>query len=313
MNVAVTGGAGFIGSNLCRTLLDSGVEQVAVIDDLSNGSLSNLTGLDVAFTEGSILDDDALDAAFEGADAVVHLAALGSVPRSVAEPLASHHANATGTVMVLEAARRHGNLHTVVASSSSVYGSNPVLPKHEDLATRPMSPYGGSKLATEGYTLAWGATYDMPVLAFRFFNVFGPHQPAGHVYAAVIPAFVDAALRGVPVTVHGDGTQSRDFTYVDTVTATITDALHRRVTSPDPVNLAFGTRTSLLEVIDRLRTMTDRPIEANHVANRAGDVPHSQADNTLLRSLFPDVEPVDLDAGLVATVEWMRGYIAAGG
>ena len=306
MNVAVTGGAGFIGSNLCRTLLDSGVEQVAVIDDLSNGSLSNLTGLDVAFTEGSILDDDALDAAFEGADAVVHLAALGSVPRSVAEPLASHHANATGTVMVLEAARRHGNLHTVVASSSSVYGSNPVLPKHEDLATRPMSPYGGSKLATEGYTLAWGATYDMPVLAFRFFNVFGPHQPAGHVYAAVIPAFVDAALRGVPVTVHGDGTQSRDFTYVDTVTATITDALHRRVTSPDPVNLAFGTRITLLDALAELEQIRGHPVARDHIANRAGDIPHSQADNTRLRALFPDVTPVAFPIGLRATTDWMR-------
>lgn len=307
MNVAVTGGAGFIGSNLCRALLASGTaERVSVIDDLSNGSPANLDGIDVTFVEGSILDDDALDAAFDGADAVVHLAALGSVPRSVAEPLASHHANATGTLMVLEAARRHGGLHTVVASSSSVYGSNPTLPKHEDLATRPMSPYGGSKLATEGYALAWGATYDLPVLAFRFFNVFGPHQPAGHVYAAVIPAFVDAALRGVPVTVHGDGTQSRDFTYVDTVTATITDALRRKVTSHDPVNLAFGTRISLLDALAELEQILGRPVARDHIANRAGDIPHSQADNTRLRALFPDIVPVPFPKGLAATADWMR-------
>jgi UDP-glucose 4-epimerase len=310
MRVVVTGGAGFIGSNLCgRLLAADGVDSVAVLDDLSNGNLANLDGLDadrLTFVEGTILDDDALDRAFAGADAVVHLAALGSVPRSVADPLASHHANATGTVMVLEAARRHGDLHTIVASSSSVYGSNPILPKHEDLATRPLSPYGGSKLATEGYTLAWGSSYGLPVLAFRFFNVFGPMQPAGHVYAAVIPAFVDAALRRVPVTVHGDGTQSRDFTYVGTVCATITDALLRQVTSEEPVNLAFGSRISLLDTLELLEGILGHPIERDHVENRKGDVPHSQADNTRLRALFPDIEPVPFPDGLRNTVDWMR-------
>lgn len=311
MRVAVTGGAGFIGSNLCRRLLaDDQVERVTVIDDLSNGARSNLAGLDVDIIEGTILDDDALDAAIAGADAVVHLAALGSVPRSVADPLASHHANATGTVMVLEAARRHGDVHTVVASSSSVYGSNPVLPKHEDLATRPLSPYGGSKLATEGYALAWGASYGLPVLAFRFFNVFGPYQPAGHVYAAVIPAFVDAAVRCEAVTVHGDGTQSRDFTYVDTVTSTITDALRRRVTSDEPVNLAFGSRITLLDALTELEAIIDRPVERHHTANRAGDVPHSQADNRRLRALFPGIAPVPFSDGLRATVNWMQSQVA---
>ena len=307
MRVVVTGGAGFIGANLCRRLLATAeVDSVSVIDDLSNGDRGNLDGLDVDFVKGTILDDEALDRAFAGADAVVHLAALGSVPRSVADPLASHAANATGTVMVLEAARRHGDLHTIVAGSSSVYGANPVLPKHEDLATRPLSPYGGSKLATEGYALAWQASYGLPVLAFRFFNVFGPLQPAGHVYAAVIPAFVDAALAGRPVTVHGDGTQSRDFTFVGTVTATIADALVRRVTSNEPVNLAFGTRITLLEALDTLEGIVGDPIEREHSDPRAGDVKHSQADNTRLRALFPDIEPVPFEAGLRSTVEWTR-------
>lgn len=310
MRVAVTGGAGFIGANLCRLLLATdGIDSVAVIDDLSNGFRSNLDGLDASrftFVEGSILDNEALDAAFAGADAVVHLAALGSVPRSVADPMASHAANATGTLMVLEAARRHGDLYVVVAGSSSVYGSNPVLPKHEDLATRPLSPYGVSKLATESYALAWASSYGMPTLAFRFFNVFGPLQPAGHVYAAVIPAFVDAALDGRPVTVHGDGTQSRDFTYVGTVTATIVEAVLRRVTSPVPVNLAFGSRISLLDTLDKLEQILDRPIERTHIETRAGDVAHSQADNTRLMALFPDLEPVAFDQGLVSTVEWMQ-------
>lgn len=313
MRVAVTGGAGFIGANLCQRLLATdGVHSVAVIDDLSNGFRSNLDGLNVTFVEGTILDDGALDKAFAGADAVVHLAALGSVPRSVTDPVASHAANATGTLMVLEAARRHGDLHTIVSSSSSVYGSNPTLPKHEGLATRPLSPYGGSKLAAEGYTLAWGATYGLPVLAFRFFNVFGPLQPAGHVYAAVIPAFVDAALAGQPVTVHGDGTQSRDFTYVDTVTSTIVDALLRKVTSDEPVNLAFGSRISLLDTIDRIQELVGHPVERQHIERRAGDVPHSQADNTRLSALFPDIVPVPFDTGLKSTVEWMRGQHTTG-
>jgi UDP-glucose 4-epimerase len=311
MRVTVTGGAGFIGGNLCRTLLDTpGISGVSVIDDLSTGNSANLDGLDVRFIEGSILADDALDAAFAGSDAVVHLAALGSVPRSVADPLATHHANATGTLMVLEAARRHGNLHTIVASSSSVYGSNPTLPKHEDLSTRPLSPYGGSKLVTEGYTLAWGTTYQMPTLAFRFFNVFGPLQPAGHAYAAVIPTFVHAALTGAPLSVHGDGTQSRDFTYVGSVTAALTDAVLRRITSPAPVNLAFGTRVSLLDVIAELERIVDHAVQCTHSDNRAGDVPHSQADTTRLHQLFPDLQPVAFTDGLLATVEWMRTVIA---
>ncbi len=309
MRVVITGGAGFIGGNLCRALLAAGCE-VSVIDDLSTGNRANIDELidshDLQFVEGTILDDTALDDAFAGADAVVHLAALGSVPRSVADPLATHHANATGTLMVLEAARRHGGLHTIVASSSSVYGSNPVLPKHEELATRPLSPYGGSKLVTEGYTLAWGSSYGMPTLAFRFFNVFGPLQPAGHAYAAVIPAFVHAALTGTPLTVHGDGTQSRDFTYVGSVVGAITDAVLRRVSSPGPVNLAFGTRVTLLDVIASLEEIVGHPIERTHTDNRAGDVPHSQADTTRLRELFPDVQAVAFSEGLRATVDWMK-------
>ena len=172
-----------------------------------------------------------------------------------------------------------------------------------------MSPYGGSKLATEGYALAWGATYGLPVLAFRFFNVFGPYQPAGHAYAAVIPAFVDAALRGVPVTVHGDGSQSRDFTFVDTVTSTIADALRRGVTSPDPVNLAFGSRISLLDALAELERILGHAVARDHIANRAGDIPHSQADNSRLRALFPEVEPVAFTTGLQLTTDWMRSTI----
>jgi len=219
VKVAVTGGAGFIGGNLVRVLAAiPEVDQVVVLDDLSTGYRENLDGIACTLIEGSILDPDAVDATLTGASSVVHLAARPSVPRSVTDPMASHAANATGTAEVLEGARRSGCGHVVVASSSSVYGANPTLPKSEGLVPRPMSPYAASKLATESYALAWGHCYGLGVLAFRFFNVFGPLQPAGHAYAAVVPAFIDAALRGEPIPMHGNGTQSRDFTFVDTVT-----------------------------------------------------------------------------------------------
>ncbi|MBT7123815.1 MAG: NAD-dependent epimerase/dehydratase family protein, partial [Gemmatimonadales bacterium] len=214
MKVLITGGAGFIGANLVRALSDGPDNDIVVLDDLSFGFRSNLDGLDVAFVEGSILDEDLLATAMEGVSSVVHLAARSSVPRSIAHPMAAHEDNTTGTVRVLEAARAQGDVQVIVASSSSVYGANDTLPKHEGLAARPVSPYAASKLATEAYTLAWGHSYDMPVLALRFFNVFGPLQPPLHTYAAVIPAFLSAAMQGQPLPVHGDGTQCRDFTYV---------------------------------------------------------------------------------------------------
>lgn len=305
MKVVVTGGAGFIGANLCRTLIASDqVTEVVVLDDLSSGNLRNLDGVPVQFVEGTILDPGTLDSVFRGASGVVHLAARASVPRSLADPVASHEVNATGTLQVLEAARRAGGPHVIVASSSSVYGNNPHLPKHEGLATMPESPYAVSKLATETYTLAYAACFGLDVLPFRFFNVFGPLQPAGHAYAAVVPAFVSAALAGDPLPVYGDGRQTRDFTYVETVTAVITDALHRRVTHDRPVNLAYGSRTSLLDLIAELASVLGRSVEVQHDQPRTGDVRDSQASSTLLQALFPDIAPVQLRPGLEATVRW---------
>ncbi|MGA3148813.1 MAG: NAD-dependent epimerase/dehydratase family protein [Acidimicrobiales bacterium] len=308
MNVVVTGGAGFIGANLCRALgSDPTVRRVVALDDLSTGYRSNLASLDrVELVEGSILDPVLLDGLFEGADAVVHLAARPSVPRSLADPMASHLTNATGTMEVLEAARRGGRPHVVVASSSSVYGANPALPKREDMATMPVSPYAASKLAAESAALAYGRSFDLPVLAFRFFNVFGPMQDADHAYAAVVPTFVACALRGEPLPVHGDGGQTRDFTYVGTVASVLAGSVTRRVTHPGPVNLAFGTRVSLLELIDVLEQVLGRPLERLHAPSRPGDVRDSQANQTVIRSKFPDIEPVGLEEGLRATVEWFR-------
>ncbi|MEM9514907.1 MAG: NAD-dependent epimerase/dehydratase family protein [Actinomycetota bacterium] len=303
MRVLVTGAAGFIGSHVAERLADSGHDVVG-IDDLSTGEIGNVP-VGIEFEEASILDEVRLAAAIGGADSVVHLAARPSVPRSIEEPMRSHHANATGTLNVLQAARRLDHPHVIVASSSSVYGANPTLPKHEELAAQPLSPYAVSKLAAEQYALAWQQSYGVGTLAFRFFNVYGPRQAPGHAYAAVIPAFVHAALAGEPLTIHGDGTQSRDFTYVGTVTDVITSAVESRTTCPSPVNLAFGTRTTLLEMIGTLGSVLGRPLERNHVNPRAGDVAHSQADNSLLRSLVPDVQPVELADGLRRTIDWM--------
>jgi UDP-glucose 4-epimerase len=315
MRVVVTGGAGFIGANLCARLCrEPGIDEVIAVDDLSTGARENLeatkgAGRPAVLLEADINDPIMLDEVLGGADAVVHLAARPSVPRSLADPVRSHHVNATGTVQVLEAARRAGNVHVVVASSSSVYGSNPTLPKTESLATLPLSPYAASKLAAESYALAYQSSFGLPILAFRFFNVFGPLQSAGHAYAAVVPTFIDAALAGRPLPVHGDGKQSRDFTFVGTVSDVLADAVTRRVTCAGPVNLAFGTRTDLLEVIELLTDIVGRPLDVEHLEPRVGDVRHSQADNSHLTELFPDVEPVALRDGLSQTVEWFRSSV----
>ncbi|MGN7202492.1 NAD-dependent epimerase/dehydratase family protein [Arthrobacter sp. SAFR-044] len=308
MKVLVTGGAGFIGSNLVAYFnrRDPAIE-VSVIDDLSTGRIENLDGLEATFSKGSILDYELLRDVTRGVDAVIHLAAIGSVPRSVNAPRPSHDANATGTLNVLEVARECGTSQVTVASSSSVYGSNKALPKSEFDWTRPMSPYAVSKHATEGYTIAYGFSYGMKTLAFRFFNVFGPGQPANHDYAAVIPRFLDAAINGRPVTVHGDGLQSRDFTYVRTVCATIFDAVQRGIYSLDPVNLAFGTNTTLMDLLGRMEVALGHKIDVQHVESRPGDVRASQSDGRRIRELFPTITPVDLDEGLAKTIQWFQG------
>lgn len=309
MKILITGGAGFIGHNLAKAALEADHE-VRIIDDLSTGYRDNLDGLDVDFREASILDESAVASAVKGMDSIVHLGALGSVPRSIKDPLASHHANATGTLTVLDQARRADVGHVISASSSSVYGLNPALPKSEREWVRPMSPYAVSKLATEQYTLAFQESFGMDTLAFRFFNVYGPGQRAGHVYAAVIPTWVDAILKGEPVWVNGDGSNSRDFTYVGTVCDVLLDGVGRKVTHPEPVNLAFGTNTTLLDLIEGLRSCTDRQIDVRHREPRPGDVSHSQAVNEQLVRMFPSVEPTTLGDGLRKTLHWFEDISA---
>lgn len=306
MRVLVTGGAGFIGGNLCRELAGRPeIDAVVALDDLSTGSAENLRGVDAKLIEGSILDRGLLAELADAADAVVHLAALPSVPRSLADPLGTFEVNATGTVYVLEACRRK-SLYVVAASSSSVYGNVPVSPKHEDLPTRPLSPYAMSKLTAEAAALAYGAAFGLPTLALRFFNVYGPLQTAGHAYAAVIPTFITSALQGGQLQIYGDGGQMRDFTFVTTVTRVLADAVLRQVTNPVPVNLAFGTRVSVAELAERVATATGMRPEVCHRPPRRGDVRESQADCTRFRALFPSARPVSLDQGLGATIAWFR-------
>ena len=306
MRLLITGGAGFIGSNLARFIQAnrSGYE-VIVLDNLSTGSIENLAGVDVEFVEGSLLNAGLVASLVERVDSVIHLGAIPSVPRSIADPMSSHHVNTTGTLNVLEAARRNGT-HVVLASSSSVYGSNPKLPKNELDWTRPLSPYAVSKLATEAYALAYQSSYGVPTLPFRFFNVFGPGQSSAHAYAAVVPAFLDAALHGRPLPVNGDGRQSRDFTFVGTVAAVLLRAAERRETSLQPVNLAFGTNTTLLALIAEIESILGEPLAIEYHNDRIGDVRASQADSTEVRKMFDEIDPVSLRDGIEQTLAWFR-------
>src|SRR4051794_1768533 len=307
MRVVVTGGAGFIGANLCRRLVTTpGISDVVVLDDLSTGSRDNLDGVPVDLVEGSILSAETLDDTFAGAQSIVHLAARPSVSRSLEDPRRSHTVNATGTLEVMEAARRAGVAQVVLASSSSVYGASTQLPKSEELPTRPLSPYAASKLAAESYALAHAHSFGIGLLALRFFNVFGPLQTSGHAYAAVIPTFLDHALQGRPLPVHGDGRQTRDFTFVGSVCSVLTRAVLSGTRFDGPVNLAFGNRVSLIELIERMEQLLGARLEREHLPVRPGDVRDSQADTTRLLSLLPDVQPVEFLEGVRATLEWFR-------
>lgn len=307
MKVLVTGGAGFIGANLCRVLAaHPDVSQVVAFDDLSTGSADNLDDVrGVRLVVGSILDDTALRRVAEGADAIVHLAARPSVPLSLADPRASNEVNVTGTLAVLEAARA-ANSYVVLASSSAIYGDSPISPKTEEMAPRPLSPYGVSKVATEQYANAYLHSFGVPTLALRFFNVYGPLQPAGHAYAAVVPAFVSAAIERRPLPVFGDGKQVRDFVFVDTVTSVLAAAVARKVVSPTPVNLASGTATDLNQLVRTLDQFFDHQLEVASLPARPGDILESIADQRAFRAIFPDCVPEDLTTGLARTVEWFR-------
>ncbi|CAN7240793.1 NAD-dependent epimerase/dehydratase family protein [Pseudarthrobacter oxydans] len=308
MEVLITGGCGFIGTNLVdRMLNQSEVTRVRTLDNYETGLRRSDSSPRVEEIEGDLRKYDDVLKASEGVDAIVHLGALPSVPRSIKDPVATNAVNVFGTLNVLEAARSNGVQHVSVASSSSVYGANPTLPKSETLATLPLSPYAVSKLATEAYANAYQTSYNLSTLAFRFFNVFGPLQRADHVYAAVIPKFLDALKHDRPLTIHGDGEQSRDFTSIHAVTDALTKAAVRRVTNASPVNLAFGTRTSLNEVVRMLQDIHPKRILVEYVEPRIGDVKHSQASSQVLEDILPDLVQPSFEASLKEVYDWYMG------
>ena len=315
-SVLVTGGAGFIGANLCRALIATERYDVIVIDDLSTGCRSNLDGLAVTFHEASILDPAALTEATPAGGALVHLAGRGAGP--VDDPVRSHEVDTTGSLLVLEAARAAGLTQVIVVSSPSILGDEPPNqdPPLSTISSSSGSSSGGSssggssssgsRLTAEGHALAQQQTSELGVLAFRLFNVFGPLQSADHADAAVIPSFIDQALREEALVIHGDGKQSRDFTYVGTVAATIVDAIDRGVTCDSPVNLASGSQVSLLEVVDLIGFEVGRTLELTHVEPRRGDIRQAKIDLERLHSLFGDIEPVDIATGIRRTVDWFK-------
>ena len=273
------------------------------MDDFSTGKISNIDHLPVNIVEESILNRKSVESLVRVVDAVVHLAAQPSVPLSVDDPLLSHEVNTNGTVYILEACRKYRK-SIVFASSSAVYGPANDLPIRESLAPQPQTPYAANKLAAESYTLAYGATYGFPVLAFRFFNVYGPLQSPDHAYAAVIPSFIDAALHNKALTIYGDGSQTRDFTYVGSVATVLAETAARQVRHHAPVNLAFGTRTTVIGLARMIEEILGQQLNIVYSPVRAGDIRDSQASSHRMRELVPDTTEYTLEAGLRATIEW---------
>jgi UDP-glucose 4-epimerase len=302
VKVLITGGAGFIGTNLTLGLLNSGFK-VKILDDLSTGLKQNISK-DAEFVNASILDTGLVKRAIQDCEVVVHLGARGSVPRSIKDPIATHDVNSTGTLNVLEAVRTT-NSHYIFSSSSSVYGSNTILPKNENMVLRPITPYAASKMSGEGLSLAYAKTYELPVSTFRFFNIFGPWQRPDHEYAAVLPKWISKCMSGDEIEIFGDGEQTRDFTYVGTVVNIIIDCISNKILHPEPVNLAYGNNISLNQVTDLLKnSFPDLKVE--YLPQRNGDVLHSKNDPKLVRSLYPNVNVEKFETSLQETINWFK-------
>ena len=308
--VLVTGGAGFIGSHLTERLLDEG-SRVRVLDDFSTGSLTNLpfaerhrAALDIV--RGDIRDLATVARCTAGVSMIFHQAAMRSVPRSIQDPLGANDHNVVGTLNVLEAARRAGTRRVVYASSSSVYGDRPELPKREDQSPAPISPYAVSKAAGEQYAAVWSRLYGVETVGLRYFNVFGPRQDPKSEYAAVIPRFILWGLSGEPLEVHGDGTQSRDFTYIDNVVEANLHAARAEAVGGQVFNVGCGTRVSLLAIIGELERLLGRRLERRHTPSRPGDVAHTLADIDRAKRLLGYTPLVEFEEGLRKTLHYFR-------
>ena len=308
MKVLVTGGAGFIGSNLVRALLARG-DEVRVLDNFSTGNRANLAGLaqDVELVEGELRSYERVHNAVRGVEVVFHLGALGSVPRSVQDPLTSGAVNVEGTLNVLLAARDEGVRRVVFASSSSIYGDQPELPLRETMAPDPISPYGVAKLAAERYCVSFTRVYPFETVVLRYFNVFGPRQDPRSQYAAVVPLFVTAIAAGEPVTIFDDGEQSRDFTYIDNVVAANLLAADAAGASGRIFNVSSGAPASVNELADTIGRLLDKPVERRYLPPRAGDLRNSWADVSEARDALGFEPSVSLDDGLRRTADFLLG------
>jgi nucleoside-diphosphate-sugar epimerase len=309
----VTGGAGFIGSHLVERLLAEG-HRVRVLDNFSTGSRMNLAfargNRRLEVIRGDLANLKAVERSVRGVAAVFHQAAMRSVPRSVADPLGANASNVTGTLHVLHAAARQKKKPRVVfASSSSVYGERPDLPKREDQPTAPISPYAATKVAGELYANVWSRLFGVETVGLRYFNVFGPRQDPKSEYAAVIPRFILWAQQRRPLQIHGDGTQSRDFTYIDNVVSAnlLAARAEAAAVSGKSYNVGCGSRISLLEIVAELEGMFGRSLERRHGPRRVGDVPHTLADISGAKRDFGYQPNVDFHEGLRRTVEFFTG------
>ena len=299
--IAITGGAGFVGTNLARALIQNN-HDVLILDDFSTGLKSNLSGLDCQIKQISLTEYEKVKKALSQIEYIFHLGARGSVPRSIKNPVATMEVNVTGTLNVLESARVTGAT-VAFSSSSSVYGSNLGLPKNENMWMAPLTPYAASKLSGEALVSSYIEAYQIRAITYRFFNIFGPWQRPDHTYAAVIPKWIWKLMHSQTIEVFGDGSQSRDFTYIDTVVAVLMKGMEDQITFSRPVNLAFGSLITLNQCIEELRTRFPR-IEVKFLPERPGDVRNSQNDPTLIKSLFPKIEPIGFSQGLERTIDW---------
>jgi nucleoside-diphosphate-sugar epimerase len=306
MTYLVTGGAGFIGSNLVEALVSAG-HGVRVLDDCSTGSLANLAGIDPApeLLVRDVRDPEAVVAAVEDVEVVYHLAALPSVARSVADPVTTHQVNVDGTLNVLQAAQRVGIRRVVYASSSSVYGDTPRLPKDETMPLAPPSPYAASKAAGEGYCRSFTHAYGLETVSLRFFNVFGRRQDPNSEYAAVIPRFINRMMEGRSPEVFGDGEQSRDFTYVSNVVqALLLAAESGTEANGQALNVGCGSRTTLLQLVATLNGLLGTSLPPAFSPPRPGDILHSHADITRAERILGYRPEVSIRAGLEQTITW---------